>query len=145
MARQLALLLGRSQDRLLIKTLEDLEVATGQSGVDVRLLGEILHQAHGWMRQAKLDAGDTTARELYQALLHSSEVDVPMYTGLLIGGERISFHLQDLQADRSQRTAFEKRSTLFLQKALSLEIRARYLAAARSTPMASRLLDEARL
>ncbi|MDZ7744882.1 MAG: hypothetical protein U5K77_03975 [Candidatus Saccharibacteria bacterium] len=49
--------------------LSQLEQATGNQSVDVRLTAEILGKAHLQMKKLGLDPKDTTGRELYQALL----------------------------------------------------------------------------
>lgn len=133
MARQLATLLGRGDDRLLLLTLRDLELKTGSKGIDVTLLGDILHTAHAAMRLVGLDPVDSTAREVYQALQNnvSRLTDESLaYSGLVLGGELVSFNPYDIAEDTASERTFETRTALHLQRALATEISARYLAAA---------------
>lgn len=49
--------------------LDDLEKASGQHGVDVRLTADVSSRAHRKIKELGLDPTDTTGRELYHALL----------------------------------------------------------------------------
>ena len=48
--------------------LAQLERAAGFSGVDIRLIADMLHKGHAVMRSLGLDPADTTAQEFYSAL-----------------------------------------------------------------------------
>lgn len=133
MARQLATLLGRGDDRLLLLTLRDLELKTGAKGVDIALLGEILHSAHATMRLMGLDTIDSRAHEVYQALQSNASklTDESLaYSGLVIEGELVSFNPRDIADNAASGRTFEARTVQYLQRALAAEIKARYLAAA---------------
>jgi hypothetical protein len=67
-------------------SLQQLEKASGEKGVDARLIGEIIEKAHQCMRDLGLDPADTTAREFYHALLAKMEADNERVTKL-IGGK----------------------------------------------------------
>src|SRR5690242_1366155 len=49
-------------------TLAELEKASGDAGVDTRLIGDITEKAHAVMRELQLDTTDTSAEELYHTL-----------------------------------------------------------------------------
>lgn len=130
MARQLARLLGRQNDKLLLAAFEDLEKMTGSKSIDVKLLGEILEQAYRDMRILRLDSRDTTAKELYHALrvnLDSDTLDSAGYVGVVIANECISFNTLDLAADEERAARFEQRSLKNMRSALVKEIEQRYL------------------
>lgn len=50
-------------------SLQQLEKASGQKGVDTKLIGDIIEMAHESMRNLGLDHKDTTGPELYHALI----------------------------------------------------------------------------
>lgn len=50
-------------------TIKQLEEQTGNQSTDAQLIAEILEKAHDRMRRLKLDPGDTTGKELYNALI----------------------------------------------------------------------------
>lgn len=149
MARGLATLLGRPKDKLLLLTLEDLEKATGSKGVDVKLLGDILHRAHGAMRALKLDSTDTTAKELYNALRVNDDEDIlrkTAHVGLIVGNACISFNADDIAADNKKSVQFEERSLRHMQKALLEEVKQRYEAKApASDRLVPRLLSKLKI
>lgn len=68
MSRLLSQALGASEPLFSIMV-ADLERATGNHGIDVRLTASILQKAHVHMRELGLDPSDTTGRELYAALM----------------------------------------------------------------------------
>ena len=68
MCKVLAELLG-IDDPLFSIGVHQLEQASGQPGVDVRLYSEVVRNAHQKTRELGLDPNDTTAEELYLALL----------------------------------------------------------------------------
>lgn len=53
---------------LFTKTISDFERASGQSGVDTRLIADITERAHAVMRTLHIDPSDTSADELFHAL-----------------------------------------------------------------------------
>ena len=72
MSRVLSELLA-AEEPLFSMSLKQLEQATGNSSVDVRLTSEIMGKAHMKIRQLGLDPHDTTGEELYVALLQLIE------------------------------------------------------------------------
>lgn len=67
MARYLQQLLG-AREPLFSAGLQKLERATGNTGIDAKLIGDIHERAYVAMRQLGLDPKDTTTKELWQAL-----------------------------------------------------------------------------
>ncbi len=55
-------------------SIKQLEQATGHTGMDVRLISEILQKTKATAKALKLDPKDTTGEELYQALLQKISV-----------------------------------------------------------------------
>lgn len=68
MCKVLADILG-TDDPLFAIGIRQLEKASGQAGVDVRLYSEILRKSHQKTRELGLNPRDTTAEELYHALM----------------------------------------------------------------------------
>ncbi len=58
------------RERVVREALDRLEYATGQPKVDLSLTGEIYGRLHLKTRELSLDPHDTTAKELYQALMN---------------------------------------------------------------------------
>lgn len=56
-------------------SLRQLEVASGQSGMDVRLIGEIARKMNQGIRHIGLDPADSTDREVYRAMLAQIQLD----------------------------------------------------------------------
>lgn len=132
MARALARLLGK--DNILSRVaFDDLEKATGKKAIDTKLIGDILLHAHQIMRELGLDASDTTALELYNALRASKRMTFPSdakYTAIFIGSECISFNKKDLAADSRKKVEFKDRSINNMRHELANEIQLRYRASA---------------
>lgn len=134
MSKALVTLLGRSNDRLLLKTIEELELATGCRGIDVKLLGDILHYSHKTVQKLGLDSADSTPLEVYGALrsgygkIRSSEKN--SYAGIVVRGRCISLSLDDLARDDKMDATFSDRSVECMQKALMSELKRRYEKAA---------------
>lgn len=63
--------------------LKKLEKASGNQGVDTRLIGDITKKAHDAMRRLDLDPADTTGTELYRALLARVERDNARISGII--------------------------------------------------------------
>ena len=127
MSRALMTLLGRPSDKLLSIAFDDLETATGSQAIDAKLVGDILHIAHTIIREMGLE-GDATARELYHALRVHEDVlgDTTQYVGLVVGGEVVSFHHDDIAIDNEESRRFEDRSCERLQDSLADQIVYRY-------------------
>lgn len=124
--------------------MQKLEQATGNTGIDTKLIGDIHEKAYAVMRKLGLDPQNTTNRELWTALhgeypkntLQGSE-----YAGLVTVDGVVSFNKNDVS--RNKNRAFGERTTEALQQALVKEITERYLATGRETmPHVEQLLKE---
>ena len=73
MSKLLANLL-QAKDPLFSRALEQLETASGKSGVDVKLTAEIITKFHAKTKSLGLDSNDTTGPELYAALINQAKV-----------------------------------------------------------------------
>jgi sugar/nucleoside kinase (ribokinase family) len=82
-----------------------LEHAAGKSGVDVRLIADVMASAHTLMRAIGLDPKDTTYQELRRGLAaHSSDDQLfanTAYVGLVFPEGVVSFNQQDVLDDHS--------------------------------------------
>src|SRR5690606_32763009 len=96
-----------------------LERATGNSGVDVRLIGEITDKANHVMRSLGLDPSNTTAKELYLALNALVRRDESKARELLegaayvlanLGSGPISFNLLDVIENSHHDLGYEDRT-----------------------------------
>jgi hypothetical protein len=74
-----------AEEPIFTLALQQLEKASGEKGIDARLIGEIIEKSHQCMRVLGLDPADSTAKEFYQALLSKVERDNDRVTKL-IGG-----------------------------------------------------------
>lgn len=116
-----------------------LEKSTGNSGVDTRLIADVLEKAHKIMRVLGLDTTDTTGRELYYSLVgavkHSDieslllDMDYVLY---IIDGKVISFNLIDVIENSHHELPFESRIISHGQRSLRGEIIGRYAKHART-------------
>ena len=129
MAKFLQDLLG-AKDPLFSASLQKLERATGQTGVDVKLIGDITHHAHAVMRKLGLDPADTTKEELENALnAHADNegmYEKTAYAGLVIDGKVISFNQADIGENAKHALGHGRNSVDHMQCELSKEIIHRY-------------------
>jgi hypothetical protein len=72
MSKLIAELLG-AKDPLFSIALKQLEQASGNKGVDVKLTAELIEKKNDRMKRLGLDPSDTTGPELYQALLQQAK------------------------------------------------------------------------
>ena len=103
MAKTLSRLLGAKEPMFSI-ALRELEAMTGNKGIDVAYIADVLHRAHALMRVIGLDPADTTEQELYKALESRAEDEALFHNmadvGLIFGGTQvISFNLEDVRAN----------------------------------------------
>lgn len=130
MAHKLIQLLhGSTRDSLALQELQRMT----RDGVDVVLIADIMARAHRVLRQLGLDPSDTTAEEVYLALM--SAVQTEQWRTLLSGtefvlldvdGQIISFHPVDVINNYHHQLPLEKRRTAFAKQGLSWEITRRY-------------------
>lgn len=132
MARLLKELLGNDHP-LFAMNLKQLEIATGNAGVDVRLLADITEKAHQVLRQLGLDPANTTALEAYNALKNLGRSDAVLhqlhdthYALLLIGDQLVSFNAQDVIENAHHELPFEQRIVAHAQRHLRAEVVKRY-------------------
>ena len=114
---RLARLLGHDHP-LFTYNLALLEKATGQAGVDTRLIADITESVHRIMRQLGLSPADTKPLELYKALesavvngganqlLENSD-----YLIALVDGQAVYMNLQDVLEYHDKQNNFEQRTT----------------------------------
>ena len=119
MAMFLARLLGRSDDSLLIHTINNFEKTTHSSNVDVVLISDIWKKSHNCIKK----------------LLKNCE-----YVAVAIGDEIISLNIEDLKQDKANSSTFEMRSLHFMRQALLNEIEARYVASSVSRDKLAQLM-----
>jgi len=112
-----------------------LEKATGDAGIDVRLIGEISEKANQVMRELGLDPANTTADELYLALNGLVRRDEKRAKQLLagnsyvlanVGSGPISFNILDVINNSHYDLPYEKRSLAHAQRKLRAELVRRY-------------------
>lgn len=134
MARFLKDLLANDHP-LFLMNIARLEQATGNSGVDVRLIGEIIDTANRTMRDMGLDPTDITGIELYQALNALMRRDEARAKELLadasyvlanLGAGPISFNLLDVIENSHHGLPYEQRSVAHAQRKLRAELVRRY-------------------
>lgn len=114
--------------------LAQLEKSAGNSGIDAKIIADILEKAHVVMRKLGLDTKDTTARELYQALLSSVKNGTcesillnSDYVLLPVQGKVISLNLIDVINNAHHQLAFDKQISSHGKRSLRGEIVSRYL------------------
>ena len=113
--------------------INQLERATGNAGIDTRLVADITHKAHDVMRSLGLDPADTTGIELYNALKTSVHNDRAVlllaeaeYILLNLGDGPISFNLQDVIENVHHELSYEERQTGHGKRHLRSELVRRY-------------------
>lgn len=132
MSKMLSSLLGNDHPRFLL-TLEEFERASGNTGIDIRLMADITETAHRVMRSLGLDTADTSAKELYQALVAcvgrgdaEQMLAGASYVLLAFDEGPVSFNLLDVIEAGHHGLPFEARATGHGQRKLRQEIVKRY-------------------
>lgn len=121
-----------SDHPLFARTIAEFEKASGNSGVDTRLVASITENAHSVMRAINIDPSDTSAEELYHALATIVEsgnlllLANTQYVLLPFPDGPVSFNLLDVIENAHHQLPFEKRSRGHAQRNLRLEIIKRY-------------------
>ena len=129
MAKYLQQLLD-AKEPLFTHGLAHLEKATGNNGIDARLIGDIQGKAYAVMRKLGLDPADTTIKELWAALhgkYPKGTLGDTAYVGLVTVDGIISFNENDVK--RNKNRDFDDRTTDAMRQALVQELRKRYMAA----------------
>lgn len=116
-----------------------LEKATGNSGVDVRLIADIIEKSHAVMRQLSLDPRDTTGKELYFALnsavkhgISESLLSDTDYVLLVMEGTTISFNMIDVIENSHHNMPYTRQIISHGQRSLRGELVGRYIDHART-------------
>lgn len=143
MAKFLRDLLGAQEPSFGV-ALRNLERASGHSGLDARLIGDILLEAHSVMRRIGLDPADTTGLELYNTLkAHVNDeflFDETTYVGLLLGGVVVSFNPVDIQENANK--PYGEHTTENMKCALQRELVDRYVQHAQTDEVVVRQFAE---
>lgn len=140
-----AILGDKAEERLFNAGLCQLEKMTGNSGVDVRIIADIIEKGHKIMRKLGLDIKDTTAHELYFALnstikhkiAESLLIDTD-YVLLIVDGKPISFNLIDVIENFHHELPYDKRIISHGQRSLRGEIVGRYISHARTDEISAK-------
>lgn len=116
---------------LFIRTIAELERASGQAGIDTRLIADITEKAHQVMRSLGLDPADTSAEELYHALCsvvssNMAALDGCDYVLLRFDDGPVSFNSQDMVESAHHELAYAERQVGHAQRHLRAEIIKRY-------------------
>lgn len=134
MARVLKDLLANNHP-LFLMNVARLEKATGDAGIDVRLIGDIADRANRTMRELGLDPSNTTAHELYMALnaiLRQDENRARQlfagtsYVLANLGSGPISLNILDIVENSHHHLPYEQRSVSHAQRKLRAELVRRY-------------------
>ncbi|MEI6850514.1 MAG: hypothetical protein WCK26_00940 [Candidatus Saccharibacteria bacterium] len=121
---------------LFSKGIADLEKSTGNSGVDTRIIADILEESHKVMRFLGLDTTDTTGHELYYSLMAAvnrsgSEIETVLtetdYALFVKDGQIISFNLIDVIENAHHEMPYKKQIISHGQRSLRGEIIGRYI------------------
>jgi sugar/nucleoside kinase (ribokinase family) len=118
----------RAEEPLFSMALRSLEQAAGHSGIDVRLISDIISRAHHVMREIGLDPADTTPTELYNALLSHADnrtlFSETEFVGLSFAGKTVSFNLDDIHDNANK--AIDQSTTRHMEFCLRHELVRRY-------------------
>jgi hypothetical protein len=116
-----------------------LEKATGNSGVDTRLIADITEKAHDIMRRLGLDVRDTTGKELYHSLIAAvrcgacepllSDADYVLFRA---DDMIISFNMIDVIENTHHELPYDKQIYSHGQRSLRGELVTRYINHART-------------
>lgn len=139
MTHKLQKLLGIDQGNPLFELgIRNLEKTTGNSGIDARLIADVLNRSHAIMRKLGLDINDTTGEELYYALCSLSKKNID---GILrpddfavycCGDQIVSLNLIDSIENAHHQLPYHKRTYQHGQRCLRKEIITRYACHART-------------
>lgn len=118
---------------LFVMNIREMERASGDAGIDTRLLADIVERAHEIMRSLGLDPADTTAEELYRGLnaaVSTGQANVLLrgssYVIATVAGQRVSCNLQDVIENAHHELAFAARKFDHAERYLRAEIIKRY-------------------
>jgi len=113
--------------------LRDLEAATGNQGVDVRLIADITERAHNVIRTLGFDTANTTPQELYHALdatVASGRVDALLdqtdFVIFRLDDSMVSLNKADVIENAHHQLQFDQRTVTHGREALKNELVKRY-------------------
>lgn len=125
--------------------LAQLEKTTGHSGIDARLIADIIEKSHHIMRQLGLDIKDTTGHELYLSLMSAvkrGEAESLLadydYVLFMADNKIISFNLIDAIENSHHQLSFEKQTVSHGRRSLRGELVGRYIDHARTDEATTR-------
>lgn len=132
MAKFLKDLLGNDHP-LFSANIAELEKATDNAGIDVRLIADITEKAHKIMRRLRLDPADTTGEELFWALrglVRQGNVESFLagmdYVLLNFEDGPVSFNVHDVIENAHHELHYPARTVANAQRHLRMEIIKRY-------------------
>jgi len=127
------------QSPLFKSGLHDLEKSTGHSGIDTRLIADVLSRGHQVMRSLGLDTKDTTGKEIYHALMlavKNNNIEELLldtdYTLMDFNGQVVSFNLIDVVENSHHELKYEDQLFVHGRRALAGELVDRYVMHART-------------
>ncbi|PID29319.1 hypothetical protein CR983_04160 [Candidatus Saccharibacteria bacterium] len=130
----LADLLGTDHP-LFAYNIAELERASGDAGIDTRLIADITEKSHALMRRLGIDPADTLPSELYQALIAAYRrgdaeylLAETTYAIILLDGEPVSLNYRDVVENANDERHFADRSCEHARRHLRAEIVRRYAA-----------------
>lgn len=133
MSRFLQILL-ENEEALFPSALKKLEQHAGGTGIDTRLIADVIEKTHTILKAMGLSLTDSAAREVYHALnsyvMHDQSMDILLDADFVLyefKGEVVSFNLIDIIENAHHELPFEKRITSHGRRALRGEIIGRYL------------------
>lgn len=131
MSRVLAQLLSNTHP-LFVFNVQEMERASGNAGIDARLIADITAKAYAVMRSIGIDTTDMSAEELYQMLNAVAMRGSPTLfkdtndTIFLVNGEPVSFNLLDIVNNAHHQLPFAQRRLDHAQRHLRAELIKRY-------------------
>jgi hypothetical protein len=133
-------LIGIKDDDALFKSgLSRLEKMTGNSGIDISLIADIIEKSHKVYRELSLDHTDMTAHELYFALNAAARINKAEwllldtdYVLAQIDGEIVSLNLIDVIENSHHELSFARRIISHGRRSLRGELVSRYVSHART-------------
>lgn len=109
MAKFLSTLLD-AEEPIFSEALRQLEYASGRTGADVKLIGDISAMAHESMRAMGLNSSTATGPEIYQALLARVEMDMKRLTHIIGASDPEDVrHLVPFMIDAANKVKFNRK------------------------------------
>lgn len=109
MAKFLSTLLD-AEEPIFTESLRQLEYASGRTGADVKLIGDISAMAHESMRAMGLNSTTATGPEIYQALLARVEMDMKRLTNIIGASDPEDVrHLVPFMIEAANKVDFNRR------------------------------------